>query len=253
MDVIVFGGQSNMQGQTEAPPAQIEPAAAFEYLYGTDRLAELRHPVGENLGDIFLGAHEGNGSLVPYFCEAYAARTGQKVVAVHTAKGATTIREWLPHGPRYRLLVQKTRGALRAARAEKLFFVWLQGESDAVEGTKKQIYQERMQLFRDALFEDLPLDAFCIIRVGKFTQDARDLEILRAQEELCRESGFILLTRVTGECTKDPARYINPKAAGHYNNAAMRLIGQRAGENLAHFRMGETFLTEIEPYGEELL
>jgi hypothetical protein len=28
--------------------------------------------------------------------------------------------------------------------------------------------------------------------------------------------------------------YINPKASGHYNNAAMEIIGESAGKTLAH-------------------
>ena len=50
MDIIIFGGQSNMQGQTEGLPQENEPVAgALEYRYLTDECIPLQHPVGEDV------------------------------------------------------------------------------------------------------------------------------------------------------------------------------------------------------------
>ena len=58
MDLIIFCGQSNMQGQTECLPYDNSAVNdAFEYRFNDNALIPLRHPVGENLdtnGHLFL-------------------------------------------------------------------------------------------------------------------------------------------------------------------------------------------------------
>ena len=47
MDIIIFGGQSNMQGQTEGlPQDNALVQGALEYRYLTDEFIPLLHPVG---------------------------------------------------------------------------------------------------------------------------------------------------------------------------------------------------------------
>ncbi len=118
-DVIIFSGQSNMQGQTEALPLENDPVEnAFEYRHLTGELAELKHPCGEDIGGgLLLGAHLGRGSLLPAFCREYAARTGRTTVAVHAAKGATCAFEWLEGTARFEALVEKSRGAFQRRRS----------------------------------------------------------------------------------------------------------------------------------------
>ena len=110
MDLIIFSGQSNMQGQTECLPYDNSAVNdAFEYRFADNTLIPLRHPVGENLdtnGHLFrpdfndipgtiekstlLGAWENHANMVPEFCRSYIAVTGKQVTAVHAAKGSTT-------------------------------------------------------------------------------------------------------------------------------------------------------------------
>ena len=80
MDVIIFGGQSNMQGQTEAMPKDNEPIAnALEYKYNKNQFLPLVHPVGEYIGGWLLPpCEDGGGSLVPAFCKSYTEKTGRK-------------------------------------------------------------------------------------------------------------------------------------------------------------------------------
>ena len=48
MDLIFFGGQSNMEGQTEGVPLDTAPVdGALEYRYKTREYVPLAHPVGE--------------------------------------------------------------------------------------------------------------------------------------------------------------------------------------------------------------
>ncbi len=259
-DIIIFSGQSNMQGQTESCPPKIPVDGALEYRYLKDELIPLCHPVGEVIdGDLLWEAYEGKGSLIPDFCKSYIVQTGHEVVAVHAARGATQIYEWLSPKPRFNTFIKKCEAAISKVRQideiGSIYLVWLQGESDALASVTTLDYKKMLKKFKDSVFEKLPVDAFTIIRVGKFAETAvgkgeNDLEIIRAQEELGKTDDFILLTRITGECTKLPEKWINPNYIGHYNNAAMEVIGTRAGENLGKYNMNIPFELEDEPYDE---
>ena len=109
MDIIIFGGQSNMQGQTEGRPEKNEPVkGALEYRVCQNGLIPLKHPVGEEYGNEQLrGSSKGGGSLVPAFCRAYVDETGREVIAIHAAKGNTAIGEWQKGTPRFDSMAQK--------------------------------------------------------------------------------------------------------------------------------------------------
>ena len=160
MDVLIFGGQSNMQGQTESLPPGEPVAGAFEYRHREGILVPLAHPVGEDFGDLLLGAHEGHGSLLPAFCRAYREVCKETVVAVHAAKGATTRADWSPSGKRYAFACEKIRAGLRAAaereKIRKVFYIWLQGESDALAGTGETAYLSMLAAYKNALLRDPP-------------------------------------------------------------------------------------------------
>ena len=56
---------------------------------------------------------------------------------------------------------------------------------------------------------------------------------MSAQERaVVEDSDFTMLTRVCTELSMNP-EYINPEATGHYNNAAMEIIGTEAGKAIA--------------------
>lgn len=240
-DLFIFSGQSNMQGQTECDPNDTPIKNAVEYRFLTDETVPLKNPVGEDIGEKgqeqLLASHLGHGSLVPYFVDTYIQKTGNFAVAVPAAKGATVIEQWQKHSPdgeaRYRALAEKVRAAeKKCGKPRKRCFIWLQGESDALIGTTKQAYIEKMLAFRDDLEKDLGIDRFMMILVGYFAANygrkAADEVIMDAQRTLAKEYGFDLLTDVTAELSLNPA-CCNPDAVGHYNNAAMKVIGNRAG------------------------
>ncbi len=232
-----------MQGQTGSFPAE-NPLIdnAWEYRYLTDSLRPLCHPVGEDIGEgELLGAHEGGGSLLPAFCRAYIEGAGGKAVAVHAAKGATAIADWRRGTKRYARARDKIFAAIAKAeekeKVEKICYVWLQGESDAVAGTSEKEYLESLVAYKDALKEDVHTNVFGIVRVGYFTADpSADEAIMRAQDEaIRRDKDFALLTDICARLSRDPA-YLNPAAPGHYNNAGMELIGAEAGKTLARLK-----------------
>lgn len=256
VDILVFCGQSNMQGQTGSMPINNLPVEnAQEYRFLTDTLSEMKHPVGENIykGDIplLLSADEGHGSIVPSFCDAYIRESGRRVVAIHVAKGNTRIDEWLPQTDRYACAVKKIRAGIAKTQSigeiGHVFFVWLQGESDAIAGTSCETYYEYLHILKESLKKDVGIEKFGIIKVGYFystsqwhtqisnykAKKACDEAVMYAQElAVERDEDFIMLTRICPEISLN-AEYINLKASGHYNNEGADIIGKLAGAHLA--------------------
>ncbi len=248
MDLLIFSGQSNMQGQTEAPVHDLPVENAWEYRLLTDSLEPLVNPVGEDIGELILASHLGHGSLVPYFTEAYTRQTKRSAVAVHVAKGATIVWQWLDSNQegaaRYGKATEKILAAMKKIdKVDKKYLVWLQGESDALAKTSLETYKKQLTELKNNYKRDIGIDGFCIIEVGYFAHNFGGKEydeiIQRAQEELCREDeDFVMLTDVAKALSLDP-KNINPEACGHYNNAAMRFIGETAGTALANHHLSK--------------
>ena len=261
MDVIVFCGQSNMQGQSETLSESEPVQNAYEYKWLTNKLVPVKNPVGESirydgsegymltsndqipdwLEDHVLGAASyGHTNLVPSFCRAYIEQSETDVLAVHAAKGSTVIAHWLPGTDGYRAIVEKTQAAIRKARREhtvcKIYVVWLQGESDAISGNSKEYYKEKLAELASALKNDLAVDRFAIIRVGRFTGDARDQAIIDAQDEICEEhEDLLMLTKIATELNSKP-EFMNPDVHGHYSAKGLEVLGRAAGGALGKAR-----------------
>lgn len=254
-DLIIFSGQSNMEGEAERFPDDNAPIdGALEYRYLEDRLVPLRHPCGENItynGKVFLPRHrDGWGTTqscallsawrkrtnpAPFLCDSYVKATGRKVIAVHAAKGATTIEYWLPEGEGYKMLCKKAKKAIELTNPEHIYFVWLQGESDAIAKKPKDIYKKQMVELYENLNAQLGVEKFGNILVGRFTMEDSDFEIINAQKEVCRENeNFIMLTEITETIIYD-SQYMNPEAFGHYGLKGQQLIGDLAGKKLAEY------------------
>lgn len=246
-----------MQGQSECLTENDVVNDAYEYKWLTDELLPLKNPVGENItyfmdrGDdvtpetnipSWLKEHAlgaacyGNTNLVLSFCRTYTDITKRQVLAVHAAKGSTRISEWLPEAPIYDVLIRKARGAIQKVNPERTFFVWLQGESDAIASVAKDDYKADLHVLCDALKADLGINLFGIIRVGRFTNDDRDLEIISAQDEICREKDdFVMLTDIATELNKKN-EYMNPFVKGHYSAKGLELLGRVAAETLCKLK-----------------
>lgn len=247
-DLIFFGGQSNMQGQTESLLKKAPVKNALEYRLLTDELIPLQNPVGEDIDELLLSSAYGHGSLIPDFTEAYIKKSERSVVCAHVAKGATILADWQKNGEsgkaRYQKLVEKCKGAKNKVKdAGKTLFIWLQGESDALAHTSKNDYEKMLKTFKNDLQNDLNIDAFMIIEVGYFASNfggrEYDEQIMAAQEELCLDGandGFYMLTDITKKLSLDQ-KYINPIAVGHFNNEAMQIIGSTAGEKAAEIAL----------------
>ena len=159
-------------------------------------------------------------------------------MAVHAAKGSTEIKDWLPGTRGYDAIVQKSLAAMRKAENKaRVYFVWLQGESDAIFSCGKDDYLQRLLTLQGALEKDLGIDAFGIIRVGRFTGDPRDDEIIAAQTEACAEHPrFVMLTELADELWQD-ASCMNPHVGGHFGAKGLELLGADAGRTLGAYRI----------------
>ena len=259
VDILIFSGQSNMQGQSERLSESLPVQGAWEYRYLSDTLIPLQNPVGENirndgskgedvtpatdipawLSEHALGAScYGHTNLVPAFCRAYIRESGRQVIAVHAAKGSTCIAQWLPGTDGYRALVKKSCAAIACARREGyaiggVYLVWLQGESDALRSTTTQVYADSLVTLSDALHGEIGLDAFGIICVGRFARDERDNAIIEAQVEICRAREDFLMLCAAAPTMHTNAAYMNPYVAGHYSAEGLEHLGKAAGEALA--------------------
>ena len=262
MDIIIFGGQSNMQGQSESLTNTDVVPLSYEYKYFIDEIVPLKNPVGEDVAinktkgkpfgkglslNEWLSEHlvgsscSGNTNLVPEFCREYTEITGEKVLAVHVAKGSTEIAYWLPGNGGYEFLAEKSILAIKSITSDevgRIFFVWLQGESDAIKGHSKNYYKEKIAELNDSLKKDVGIEKFCIIRVGCFTNDERDFEIISAQDEICYENDdFLMLTTIATELNKEP-EFMNPFVSGHYSAKGLEKLGKEAGKTLGAFVSG---------------
>ncbi|MCQ2426674.1 MAG: sialate O-acetylesterase [Lachnospiraceae bacterium] len=256
--MIFFGGQSNMQGQTEARLTQSFNPDALEYRFLTDGFVPVSDPVGEDIHPddtegypftaetdclTWLGEHitgsscYGNSNLVPSFLRAYRKRTDTPTAAVHIAKGSTVIADWLPGTAGYGILLKKSLSAIRKAEesfsVRHRYFVWLQGESDAIASTPCEVYAERLRLLGESLRRDLGITVFGVIRVGRFVGDERDDAIMNAQAEVCRTDApfFRLLTDRAAELNLDPT-CMNPFVQGHFSAHGLDVLGSLAGDAL---------------------
>lgn len=268
-----------MQGQTERLCGSMTVGGAFEYLFLTDTLVPLKNPTGEDIrpdgtpGFAYrpgmkdwhavnaLGSTcYGYTSMLPFFCASYlkAKNDGRPLVAVHAAKGATVADYWLPGADGHKALMLKCRAAIDKVKriyggVHRVYFVWLQGESDALASTTKDDYKAKLITLGDSLRTNLNVSRFGIIRVGRFAADSRDDAILDAQDELCgvnanaswcslsrptepdTDSFFVMLCREAADISTDPAyrHLMNPYAYGHFSAEGLRYLGERAGRRLA--------------------
>ena len=249
-----------MQGQSETLTSTEIIPNAFEYRYLESKIVPLKNPVGEDITfdkmqgyrfdngidqrewlnlHVTGGACYGHTNLVPEFCRSYTETTGNKVLAVHIAKGSTVISDWLPGCAGYEIIVKKACAAIKTVKSQqnvdRVFFVWLQGESDAISGNSKDYYKQKITELCKALKRDIGIEKFGIIRVGRFTNDERDLEIISVQNEVCIENAdFLMLTEIATELNTQK-EYMNPFVSGHYSAKGLEKLGMDAGKNLGIF------------------
>ena len=182
--------------------------------------------------------------------KATCKATSHQVVAIHAARGGTTISDWFPGTARYEASVKKILAGINRCKVygpvNKVYYIWLQGESNAIARTSAEAYAQMLIAYKNALKHTVCIDKFCLIEVGYFSGTvtwlkdrtleegiAFDEAIMQAQDHLpLTDNDFVLLTQICKTLSRDRI-HINPYAQGHYNNSAMAIIGEEAGKSLA--------------------
>lgn len=264
MDILIFIGQSNMQGSTGEKDIDLPVENAYEYKFLTDSLVPLCNPVGEDIGDhVLLSSALGNGSLLPSFCRKYISLTGKKAVAIHTAKGNSSIMEWQKGSKRFDAMMLKIKNGIKKAeeteKVDKIFIIWLQGESDALQFTGTQKYLEMLIQLKNDIKSVIKFDKFTIIRQGFFAEYAdwinrpeskkrkSDKAIMKAFDTAPKkDKDFYILTKICTRLSRKK-KYLNANEYGpHYNNKGMKIIGEKAGRKLAGYRKNGKLAEEIQ-------
>ena len=110
--------------------------------------------------------------------------------------------------------------------------MWLQGESDAIISKPRDKYIEELSQVNAGFKAEFGLEKIGIIRVGRFTCDQRDLEIMAAQDEICKnDPDFLMLTDIAADLYNDPES-MNPFVGGHFSAFGLEKLGKAAGKTL---------------------
>lgn len=170
-----------MQGQSEALTDTRPVEHSYEYRFLSDSMVPLKNPVGEDITynktagkavtektdlGVWLKEHVagsscyGNTNLVPAFCKAYTEMDANRCACSAYGKGEhANSRLGTGNSGIFHDFWKKGKAAVLKAETQytvrHIFFVWLQGESDAIAGTPKSLYKEKIASLAAALEKDL--------------------------------------------------------------------------------------------------
>jgi len=242
VDLIFFMGQSNMSGcggdYTQAP--QVISGAGYEYRSISDpyTLHEIREPFGfsESVpGSIWDVPGAKKGSMVSAFVNKYYTDTGRTVIAVSASAGGTSTEDWLSPGfvADISVRVKNAQEYLQnnGYNVGHQYVVWLQGESDALDGMTFEGYKTNM----DDIIRPLFIAGFTkvfIITPGRTSINGNFFNnIINAQIDMCKNSGYYALA-TTALCAVSTSYMVDE---WHYNQKVLNLIGTEAGEAAAYY------------------
>ena len=242
IDLIIFAGQSNMSGcgGDAALAPKVTEGAGFEFRAISDpsQLYTIAEPFGvneNNLDGLCEKPTGKKGSLVSAFVNEYYKLTGTPVVAISASRGEMAVSQFLEPG-----VVNDITNRFTLAQKylidngytiRNMYMVWLQGESDGIKRTQADIYRTQMDDFIRPLFME-GLQKVFFITPGRTIQQ-KDIynEIINAQKNMCRDSGYYSLasTILTGVSTS----YMTD--IYHYNQHVLNLVGKDAADAVAYY------------------
>lgn len=242
VDLIFFMGQSNMSGTggNAAYAPKVNEGCGYEFRAISDptKLYPITEPFGineNNLNAVLDVPGAKKGSLVSAFVNKYYELTGTPVVALSASAGATDTDFWMsePVVADYTERLKRAIVWLESSDYEirHKYVVWLQGESDAIENTSSEQYEQNMSNIIRPMFIEGVEKVFFITPGRTITRKNYFQNIIDAQTKMSRESGYYALgtTVLSGISTE----YMVDE--WHYNQSVLNLVGEECAKSVAYY------------------
>ena len=223
LDVVVFAGQSNMEGRDTAPKHL--PARDKRGLEGTLVFD------GEKWEPYTL--HAGFGPELGFALQ-FKRVTGRPIGIIKLSKGGTSLQdEWSP-GKRkglYQSLVQVVERAQDQRKIRIIGMAWLQGEADARSSRAAKSYSRNLKALVRAAQKDFLAESALFIagRVNPDLPPYSSVDVVRLGIERCGAKRYSWIT--CDNLSKNSDRL-------HYTSSAAVEIGRRMADELCS-HMGE--------------
>lgn len=240
VDLVIFAGQSNMSGvggnANNAPAVANGQGYEFKAVSNPNGLYPIKEPFG-NTEAGYIGENSSlkKGSLVSSFVNSYYAQTGVPVVAISASRGDTASSWWAQPQVSSDLTSRFTKALnylnTNHYSVRRKYVVFLQGESDVINGVKQDQYKKNINAAFSGLFNS-GLDQVFIITPGNTSDGIVDYApVIKAQEELCASSSrFSLGSELLRTL---PASYMSDVL--HYNQKALNMVGADAAARVAAY------------------
>ncbi len=242
VDLIMFMGQSNMSGTggdvSHAPKVTKNHGYEFRAVSDPTRLYPIEEPFGINENDVIADTAYGKkGSMVSAFANKYYEITGVPIVAVSASSGgkdtdfwmdAKTIADFSERQKRAQVWLESNDYYIR-----NQYVIWLQGESDALDGVTSQEYNQNMDNIIRPLFIGGLQKVFIITPGRTLTSTSFFDNIITAQLRMCKSSGYYALATTVLNAVS--TEYMIDEY--HYNQSVLNVLGKEAAESAAYYTM----------------
>ena len=236
IDIILLMGQSNMKGRGKLPENQeINPRIIYMNMTNDDWYPAI-HPLHtDGVPDLIDG--KSNAGVGPGldFAKVLAEKDSNACIAlIPCAKGGSWIDLWMPGTKLYNEMIRRTKKALADFSDEELTVniktvLWLQGESDAIEG-RYQKYESKLKVLVKSLRSDLELPElpFISATIGTFMED------ISCKYPYYKEINETLLRagKIIDNYSCVDARDLSGDIGDHihYNSSSQQEIGERMAQ-----------------------
>ena len=236
VDIYLLLGQSNMMGRGEIPETQVENPLIVNMNMADNQWYVAEHPLHKaGVPDLIDGSNKAGVGPGLDFAQAMVARNGKVMIAlIPVAQGGSWIDLWRAGSENYGKTIRKAKKALTDFPDGKARFagaLWLQGESDTLEG-RYAAYPEKLTALILRLRSDLnePKLPFIACTIGTFIKPkGKYLHVTEINNTL-----LSLPERVPNTACVD-ARDITGHIGDnmHYNTDSQSIIGTRYADQVA--------------------
>ncbi len=250
VDVILFSGQSNMDGfnaSASDAPVDIKSGTAYQYNPTAGTITNL------NEGPLYYKELTNPNITRPNtvgpvltWCKTYYEKTGRPVVAVNGAYGGTPLWKFLPDSGLnfYDTLKSNLNAAIAAVNADSskqlgnVYLAWCQGESD-IDDTGK--YVSRFDTLFNALKTDCGVSKAFVMNIGfqckvnsaRAAEYGKNKNLQQVQRNMCAlNDDYVmvcdLLKYFNGYEYRDNLGY-------HFKQYCYNIFGEEAGTKMAEY------------------